>query len=228
MGWQIKILHVAVKNIFQDVSVILVLTKLMVPYANVFTGINFWPVSTFADNLTKILEPLDPSMSRYPPDSCWSPTKLDLKTETYITLQPFGFMNFPLVVNITLQNVIGCQPESDLPLLTALMKSPNYLDDRVLKTSEVLSIRGCDLLSSYNDNDVTKCVFTCYEENNKNISTHGVQGYALRLKSLQDLGAAYGICDIIGWNAVLCHLCEYILLQYSISDSFVRSKIFGQ
>ena len=98
----------------------------------------------------------------------------------------------------------------------------------MLKTSEVLSIRGCDLISSDNDNDVTMCVFTCYEEENKNISTHGVQGYALRLKSLQDLGADYGICDIIGWNAVLCHLCVYSLLHYSNFDSFVRSKILGQ
>ena len=186
----------------------------------VFTGINFWPVSQLADNLTKILEPLDPSMSRYPPDSCWSPTELNLTTESYITLQPFGFMDFPLVVNITLQNVIGCQPGNGVPLLTALMKSPNFLSaTRELKTSPVLSIRGCDIITSETDNDVTRCVFMCLEELNEDISPNGVQGYALRLKSLQDLGVDSGVCEITGWNIVRCYLyaveCLYSAIQHN-------------
>ena len=175
-------------------------------YGNIFTGINFWPVSPLADNLTKILEPLDPSMSRYPPNTCWSPAELDLRTETYITIQPFGFMQFPLVVNMTLQNVIGCQPGNSLPLVTALLKTPNILNlARELETSPVLSIRGCDLISAKIDSDVTKCVLMCHEETNKDISPNGVQGYALRLKSLEALGAAYGVCDITGWTQNCSH-----------------------
>ena len=156
-------------------------------------------MSPLAANITKILEPLDPIMSRYPPNSCWSPAELDLTTETYITVQPFGFFDFPLVVNITLQNVMGCQPGNALPLLTALLKPPHILNDaRTLETASVLSIRGCDLITGETESDITRCVLICHEEVNVDISPNGVQGYALRLKSLEALGDNYGICDIVG------------------------------
>ena len=91
----------------------------------------------------------------------------------YITVQPFGFMQFPLVVNITLQNVIGCQPGNSLPLVTALLKSPNILNlARELETSPVLSIRGCDLISAQTDSDMTKCVLMCHEKMNEDISSN--------------------------------------------------------
>ena len=94
---------------------------------------------------------------------------------------------------------MGCQPGNDLPLLTALLKPPHILkDDRTLETASVLSIRGCDLITSETESDTTRCVLICHEAVNVDISPNGVQGYALRLKSLEALGDNYGICDIIG------------------------------
>ena len=128
-----------------------------------------------------------------------SPAKLGLRTESYIILERTGVMDFPVTMNITLQNVIGCQPENDIPLLTTLLRSPTILNAAVeLETAPILINRGCDFVSSETDDDVTLCVFICYGEFNVDISPKGVQGFALRLRSLEELGAAYGVCDITG------------------------------
>ena len=165
----------------------------------IFLGINFWPVSALRDTLGQILNPLDPSLSVYGPESCWSTAGLTFNVEAYITLQTVGTNNFPLLVNITLQNVVGCDTEDGLPLLAAMMKSPNSLNSiGELVTAPVLSIRSCSFVSSQQENDVTKCAFNCRDEAYEEISPNGIQGYALRLETLKALGSSFGVCSITG------------------------------
>ena len=166
---------------------------------SLLTGINFWPVSQLAatSGLKQILEPLGPGMSQYAPGSCWSTAGLVLNTESYITLETFGTKSFPLVVNITLQNVVGCQSEEGYPVLAALLKSPFTLTfTGVLQTTPVLAARSCEYISSDTNGDVTKCVFNCKNELNEEVNPDGIQGYVLRIKTLEILGATFGVCDM--------------------------------
>ena len=163
------------------------------------TGINFWPVSQLdeASGLKQILQPLGPGVTHYAPGSCWSTGGHELDTESFITLQTYGTKSFPLVVNITLQNVAGCQSNDGYPLLTALLKSPNILTPAGgLETVSSLTIRSCNFISSETDSDVTRCVFDCNNEINEEVSPDGVRGYALRLKTLETLGATFGVCGM--------------------------------
>ena len=166
-------------------------------------GINFWPVTPNSDILGEILKTPDPSLSAFPLRTCWSTAGLTFTTESYITLQTFRTKYFPLLVNITLQNVVGCESGDEIALLSALMKSPNSLNNiGELETTPVLSIRSCSFISSKEENDVTTCVFNCRDEENEELSPNGVQGYALRLTTLRGLGASYGVCYITGWNYI--------------------------
>ena len=178
------------------------------------TGINFWPVSPKSDTLQQLLYPPDPNPSAIVPGSCWTTAGIALTTESYITLQTSGIKSFPLLVNITLQDVTGCESEGRIPLVAALMKSPNFVNGiGALETAPVLSIRSCDFASAKEENGVTTCVFNCHEEVNEEFSPSGVQGYALRLKTLEALGASYGVCSITGWNDIPAHPCVYIFLH---------------
>ena len=173
-------------------------SHVIIMMCNDFTGINFWPVTSLADTLGPILEPLDPSLSQYLPGSCWSAVGRTFTTESYITLETFGLTTFPSLVNITLENVAGCEAESGVPLLVALMESPNTVDGAGKRvTTPMLKIRSCNYISSKVNGDVTRCVFKCDNETNEQISPSGVKGFALRLASLAILSPRYGVCEMM-------------------------------
>ena len=150
-------------------------------------------MTSLADTLGPILEPLDPSLSQ----SCWSAAGRTFTTETYITLEAFGLTTFPSLVNITLKNVAGCGPESGEPLLVALMEPPNNVIEGERVTAPVLKIHSCHFISSTENGGAIRCVFRCDDESNEEISTGGVQGYALRLESLRGMGIKYKVCEML-------------------------------